>query len=357
LAGGVAHDFNNMLTVIGGYSRLMLTQLDQTESTLDYAKAIRDSADRAAALTGQLLAFSRRQVVQARVVNLNDLVVNMEGMLGRLLGENVELSTIRSPISGKVKVDPGQMEQVIVNLAVNAKDAMPDGGKVTIEVSNAELGRRPHVMLAVTDTGSGMDSEVQSHLFEPFYSTKAKEKGTGLGLSIVYGIIKQAGGSITVKSQLGQGTIFQIFLPEIFHEDAPSESAKTAEQFTHGSETILLVEDEETVRRLVGRVLRASGYIVLEASSGEDAVDICRRFSDPIHLVVTDMIMPGMNGRALAERLRESWPDLKVLYISGYTENVLDLYGPLGKATAFLQKPFPPAVLTQKLRELLDGPK
>jgi CheY-like chemotaxis protein len=248
------------------------------------------------------------------------------------------------------------MEQVIVNLAVNGKDAMPEGGRVTIEISKVELERQPHVMLAVADNGSGMDSEVQSHLFEPFYSTKAKEKGTGLGLSIVYGIVKQAGGSITVKSQLGQGTIFQIFLPEIFHEDGPRESAKRAEQIARGSETILLVEDEETVRRLVGKVLRASGYTVVEASSGEEAVQICRRFPDPIHLVITDMIMPGMNGCALAERLRQSSPELKVLYISGYTENILNLYGPLGKATAFLQKPFPPAVLTQKLRELLDEP-
>jgi PAS domain S-box-containing protein len=357
LAGGVAHDFNNMLTVIGGYSRMMLTQVDQNGPLLEYAKAICDSADRAAALTGQLLAFSRRQVVQPSIVNLNDLVANMEEMLHRLLGENVELSTILSPVPGRVKVDPGQIEQVIVNLAVNARDAMPEGGKVTIEVSNVEMDEKPNVTLAVRDTGNGMDSETQSHLFEPFYSTKARGKGTGLGLSIVYGIIKQAGGSITVKTQLGQGAVFEISLPRILDTDAPQESGKTVEKIAPGSETILLVEDEETVRKLVGQVLRASGYTVLEAGSGEDAMHTSRQLPGPIHLLVTDMIMPGMNGRVLAERLRHSRPNLKVLYISGYTENILDLYGPLGTATAFLQKPFAPSVLTKKLRELLDEPK
>jgi PAS domain S-box-containing protein len=353
LAGGVAHDFNNILTVIGGYGQMVLTEADQNELLKHYAQEINDSVDRAAALTGQLLAFSRRQVTQPKNVNLNQLVANMKHMLRRLLGENIELTTIPSGFPETVKIDPVQMQQVIVNLAVNAKDAMPDGGKVTILVSEVTLDQRPHVMLAIGDTGIGMDPEVQSHMFEPFYSTKPRGKGTGLGLSIVYGIIKQAGGSIEVKSQVGEGAILQIFLPKILDSELPQEWAKTAGRIALGSETILLVEDEERVRRLIGQVLRDSGYTVVEADSGEDAMDACRRFSQPIHLLVTDLIMPGINGRTLAERLRQSRPGLKVLYISGYTENILDMYGPLNSGTGFLQKPFAPAALTQKLRELL----
>jgi PAS domain S-box-containing protein len=355
LAGGIAHDFNNLLTVIGGYGQMMLAQLDQSDSLHAKAQAICRASDRAAALTSQLLAFSRRQIVQPRTVNLNDLVAGMQEMLHRLLGETVLLQTIQSKVAAKVKVDPGQFEQVIVNLAVNARDAMPEGGELTIEVSTAEVDQTPQVMLCVRDTGTGMDAEVQSHLFEPFYTTKDRGKGTGLGLSIVYGIVKQSGGSIIVNSQLGQGTAFQIFLPRVFAEETQAAAGMTLESIASGSETILLVEDEEALRKLAGEVLRSSGYTVLEAASGEDAMGVYRRFTGPIPLLVTDMIMPGMNGRTLAERLRSLRPDTKVLYISGYTENLLDLHGPLGPATAFLQKPFAPAVLTRKVRELLDA--
>jgi CheY-like chemotaxis protein len=288
-------------------------------------------------------------------VNLNDLVAGMQEMLHRLLGETVALKTIQSKVPAKVKVDPGQFEQVVVKLAVNARDAMPEGGELTIEVSTAEVDQTPQVMLCVRDTGTGMDAEVQSHLFEPFYTTKDRGKGTGLGLSIVYGIVKQSGGSIMVNSQLGQGTAFQIFLPRVFVEETQAAPGMTLESIASGSETILLVEDEEALRKLAGEVLRSSGYTVLEAANGEDAIGVYRRFTGPIPLLVTDMIMPGMNGRTLAERLRSLRPDTKVLYISGYTENLLDLHGPLGPATAFLQKPFAPAVLTRKVRELLDG--
>jgi len=356
LAGGVAHDFNNLLTIIGGYGQMMLSQLDRGGALWEKAEAICQSSDRAAALTRQLLAFSRRQIVQPVIVNLNDLVAKMEEMLRRLLGEDVALTTILSALPGNVKVDPGQIEQVIVNLAVNARDAMPTGGKLTIEVSNLDMDQAPQVMLAVRDTGIGMDAEVRSHLFEPFYTTKAREKGTGLGLSIVYGIVKQSGGSITVDTRLGNGTVFQIFLPRIL-DDTQQEVARTAEKIAVGSETILLVEDEEPLRRMAEEVLRSGGYTVLEAPTGEDAVRICGGFPRSIPLLVTDVIMPGMNGRELAERLRDTWPEMKVLYISGYTEDVLDLHGPLGPATSFLQKPFAPVVLMQKVRELLDAPE
>jgi PAS domain S-box-containing protein len=357
LAGGIAHDFNNLLTVIGGYGHMMLSQLDKQDSLWEMAEAICQSSDRAAALTRQLLAFSRRQIVQSRIVNMNDLVGNMEGMLRRLLGENIALTIILSALPGNVKVDPGQIEQVIVNLAVNARDAMPNGGKLTIEVSNLGGYQPAQVMLTVRDTGIGMDSEVQSHLFEPFYTTKGREKGTGLGLSIVYGIVKQAGGSITVDTQLGRGTAFQIFFQNVPDSDVQPAAVKTAGKIAVGSETILLVEDEAPLRKMAGEVLRSSGYTVLEACTGEDAVRMCHGLPRPIPLLVTDMIMPGMNGRMLAERLRGSWPEMKVLYISGYTENVLDPHGPLDPATSYLQKPFAPAVLAQKVRELLDAPE
>lgn len=354
LAGGVAHDFNNLLTVIGGYGQMMLSQLAENDPLRPKAEAICRSSDRAAALTSQLLAFSRRQVVQPRVLNLNGLVTGLQEMLHRLLGETILLKTIPSTSPARVKVDPGQFEQVIVNLAVNARDAMPGGGELTIEVSTVEIDEMPRVNLSVRDTGTGMDAEVQSHLFEPFYTTKAHGKGAGLGLSIVYGIVKQSGGNITVNSEVGQGTVFQIFLPCVIAEETELAPAATFGKVAPGSETILLVEDEAALRKLAGEVLRSSGYTVLEAVNGEDAMLVYRRFTGVIPLLVTDMIMPGMNGRALAERLRDSRPDMKVLYISGYTENLLD-HGPLGPSTAFLQKPFAPAVLARTVREMLDA--
>jgi PAS domain S-box-containing protein len=355
LAGGIAHDFNNLLTVIGGYGQMMLSEIHENDPLRPKAEAICRSSNRAAALTSQLLAFSRRQVVQPRVLNLNGLVTGLEEMLHRLLGETILLKTIQSKLPARVKVDPGQFEQVIVNLAVNARDAMADGGELTIEVATAEIDQLPRVTLSVRDNGTGMDAEVQSHLFEPFYTTKARGKGAGLGLSIVYGIVEQSGGNITVSSEVGQGTVFQIFLPRVIAEETEPAAALPAGKFTPGSETILLVEDEESLRKLAGEILRLSGYTVLEAANGEDALSIHRRFTGPIPLLVTDMIMPGMNGRVLAERMRDSLPEMKVLFISGYTENLLDLHGPLGPATAFLQKPFAPAVLARTVRELLDA--
>jgi len=354
LAGGVAHDFNNLLTVIGGYGQILLARLDEHDSLHASAEAICRSADRAAALTGQLLSFSRRQVVQPRILNLNDAVAQMQEMLRPLLGENVALKTTFGAEPAMVKVDPGQFEQVVVNLALNARDAMPDGGEFAIEVSTVERDPQPQVSLCVRDTGIGMDAEVQSHLFEPFYTTKGRGKGTGLGLSIVYGIVKQCGGSLIVDSQPGQGATFQILLPRVLKDDTPEPAAQTVEPAATGSETILLVEDEDTLRRLAGQVLRASGYRVLEAASGEEATALCRRFGVAIPLLITDVIMPGINGRTLADRLRDMRPGLKVLYISGYTEDLLELQGPLAPGTAFLQKPFGPAVLTRKVRELLD---
>jgi PAS domain S-box-containing protein len=355
LAGGVAHDFNNLLTVIGGYSRMMLGELPQNDSLRGKAEAICRSVDRAAALTSQLLAFSRRQVVQPRVVDMNEVVADMEEMLHRLLGEAISLKTVPSDGQAKVKIDPGQFEQVILNLAVNARDAMHKEGELTIEVSTPEANGEPMVVLSVRDTGTGMDAEVQSHLFEPFYTTKDRGKGTGLGLSIVYGIVKQSGGNITVNSELGRGTSFEILLPRVLVEEPEATIADAVEKIVPGSETILLVEDEEALRNMVAEVLRLSGYTVVEAASGEEALTLYRLFPGTISLLLTDIIMPGMNGCALAGLLRGSQPEMRVLYISGYTENLIDLHGPLGPATAFLQKPFAPAMLTRQVRQLLDS--
>jgi PAS domain S-box-containing protein len=354
LAGGVAHDFNNLLTVIGGYGHMLREQMEENIPLREKAEAICQASDRAAALTKQLLAFSRRQVVQLRIVDLNDTVAGMEEMLRRLLGADIELTTVASGSPARVKADPGQIEQVIVNLAVNAKDAMPEGGQLCIKVGTVETDGMPQVTFAVQDTGEGMDAEVQSHLFEPFYTTKAKGKGTGLGLSIVYGIVRQAGGSINVSSLPGQGASFEIFLPRVTEAPAQVAVGEATSKTVPGSETILLVEDETALRKLASETLRASGYTVLEAATGEDALNIWSRSASSIHLLVTDIIMPAMNGRTLAERLRSARPEVKVLFISGYSENILDPIGPLDSTTAFLQKPFAPAALTEKVRELLD---
>jgi len=349
LAGGVAHDFNNLLTVISGYAEMIRIDPAADEKLRGHAGTIGDASERAAALTRQLLAFSRRQIVQTRVVDLNDLVVNMENMLQRLIGETVALRTVPHARPAKVRVDPGQIEQVIVNLAVNARDAMPEGGSLTIAVGGGPAGR---VTLEVRDTGEGMTPEVRSHLFEPFFTTKPHGKGTGLGLSIVYGIVKQAGGAIDVETQPGSGTTFRIELPEIAGELVPAESEVTRGGGAKATETLLLVEDEEVLRKLAAEILRSNGYQVMEASSGEEALKICEGFSGTIPMLVTDMIMPGMNGRALADKLRATHPGMKVLYMSGYTDNLPDLKD---SATGFLQKPFVPGVLVRRVRELLDA--
>jgi len=353
LAGGVAHDFNNLLTVISGYGEMVMRETAHEPSLQSKAEAICASAERAAVLTRQLLAFSRRQLVQPRIVDLNDVVAKMEQMLHRLIGEKIVLATSLRSEPTQVKIDPGQIEQVIVNLAVNAQDSMPEGGRLTIEVGRTELSGAAAATLDVRDEGVGMTADVLSHLYEPFFTTKPR--GTGLGLSIVYGIIKQAGGTINVDSQLGRGTSFHIVLPEVSKVELHPETRITSDPVVLGSETILLVEDEDALRGLAANVLRASGYTVLEASMGEDAERTSVEFKGAIAVLVTDVVMPGMNGPALAKQLHSSRPLMKVLYISGYTENVLGVQAELGPMTGFLQKPFTPSVLVHRVRELLDA--
>ena len=366
LAGGVAHDFNNLLMTIKGCSELLLRELDSNNPRREEVEEIRKAAERATALTRQLLAFGRRQVLQPQVLDLNEVVANMDRMLQRLIGEDIQLLTVLDPELWPVKVDPGQIEQVIMNLAVNARDAMPGGGKLTIETANVVLdedyARRhvsvkpgPCVMLAVTDNGCGMDQETQSHLFEPFFTTKKTGEGTGLGLSTVYGIIKQSGGNIWAYSELRQGTTFKIYLPRV-EEAVKTYKPKVAPTASPGgSETILLVEDEEAVRTIVSKILQNKGYTVLEAHHGPEALEICQAHEGPIHLMVTDVIMPHMSGRELAERLTISRPEVRVLFMSGYPDNAIVHHGVLGAGTAFLQKPFTLNALEGKVRELLDA--
>jgi len=355
LAGGVAHDFNNLLTVISGYGEMMLKATMNEPPLRSQAEAICAAAKRAAVLTQQLLAFSRRQVIQPRVVDLNDVVAKMEQMLHRLIAERIVVTTVQCQNSARVRIDPGQIEQVIVNLAINAQDSMPEGGRLSIELGRAETADTPVITLVVRDEGTGMTAEVLTHLYEPFFTTKARGKGTGLGLSIVYGIIKQAGGTIDVDTQLGRGTTFRICLPEVADVEVQSEGRNVPEPVAQGRETVMLVEDEDALRALVAQVLRASGYTVIEAPSGEDAERACREFEGVIALLVTDVVMPGMNGPALAQQLQASRPRMRVLYISGHTENVFDAEHSLGPGTAFLQKPFAPSLLVHRVRELLDA--
>jgi two-component system cell cycle sensor histidine kinase/response regulator CckA len=368
LAGGVAHDFNNLLTAIIGYSELLLDRLNPYDPRRSDVEEIKKAGDQAAALTRQLLAFSRKQVLQPQVLDLNATVSNMEKMLRRLIGEDIDLVTILAPDLGRVKADPGQVEQVLMNLAVNARDAMPQGGKLTIETMNAYLDENyarqhadvqpgPYVMLAVSDTGIGMDKETQSHLFEPFFTTKEVGKGTGLGLATIYGIVKQSDGHIWVYSELGQGTTFKIYLPRVEEAVEPGQRISIPVESLRGSETILLAEDADVVRDLARLALLQSGYTVLEARTGEEALLICERHEGPIHLLLTDVVMPGgMSGRQLAERLATLRPGMKVLYMSGYTDNAIAHHGVLEPGMAFLQKPFTPASLAHKVRETLDAP-
>ena len=368
LAGGVAHDFNNLLTVIKGYSQISLVMLKEGDPLKENIEEIQKAANRAASLTKQLLVFSRRQILELKVFHLNTILQDLDKMLHRIIGEDIELVYSLSNDLGQVKTDPTQMEQVILNLAINAKDAMPSGGKLTIETSNATLdesytdshiGVTPgdYVMLSVSDTGLGMTPEIKERIFEPFFTTKEKGKGTGLGLSIVYGIVQQSGGSIWVYSELGLGTTFKVFLPRI-EEDAESlRPTAVPTKSLQGSETILVVEDEEIVRKLACKVLEKNGYRVLEASNGEEALHIVQKQNgNPIHLVVTDVVMPGMNGRQLVDRLVSLWPQIKALYMSGYTNDAIAHHGVLDPGIAYIQKPFTPDDLTLKVRKVLDGP-
>jgi PAS domain S-box-containing protein len=366
LAGGVAHDFNNLLTVIRGHVDLLVQGLDPESPLQDDVDEIRTAADRATALTRQLLSFSRRQTVQATTVDLNRIVAGMEKMLHRLIGEDIALVTSLDASLGKVNADPGHLEQVLMNLVVNARDAMPQGGTIRIETRNAELGEEhvrrypyvqpgPYVLLAVTDTGAGMDEETRSKIFEPFFTTKEPGKGTGLGLSTVYAIVKQSGGYIWVSSELGAGTTFRIYLPRFEGEIEPAPAPAPKPSSSPGNETILLVEDEVSIRRLARRVLEKLGYTVLEATNGADALEVAGRYPGRIHLLVTDVVMPEMSGPRLAEVIAMARPGIQVLYTSGYTEHEIVHRGAAREGISFLEKPFTPEMLGRKVREVLDG--
>ena len=368
LAGGVAHDFNNLLTAIIGYSDLLLREVGDHKGLRTHIEEIAGAGRRAAVLTSQLLTFSRKQVLQPRVLDLNEVIVGIETMLRHLIGEDIEMHTITRSGLGRIKADPGQIEQVILNLAVNAKDAMPNGGKLTIESANIELddayslshpdvtpGR--YVLLAVSDTGHGMDSGTQSRIFEPFFTTKEAGKGTGLGLSTVFGIVKQSAGHIWVYSEPGHGVAFKIYFPRI---DEVTESLVTTAGPTeslNGSETILLVEDDDSVRDLSRSVLEGYGFTMLCAERGAIALEAFGPLATAIDLVITDVIMPQMNGAELVARLKELHSTVKVLYVSGYTEEATIHRGVIEKGVDFLQKPFTPDALARKVREVLDRPR
>jgi PAS domain S-box-containing protein len=368
LAGGIAHDFNNLLMVISGYSEFLLDRLGPDPALRGPAQEIASAAGRATSLTRQLLAFSRKQMLAPKILDLNDVVTENLKMLTRMIGEDIDLVMVPAEGLGTVRADAGQIEQVIMNLAVNARDAMPAGGKLTIETSNVSLDDeyahfhaplRPgnYVMLAISDTGAGMDSETQSHIFEPFFTTKGP-KGTGLGLSTVYGIVKQSGGYIWVYSEAGKGTTFKIYLPRVAETvESPAQISVPTESVAPepGTETILLVEDEANLRYLARQYLEKQGYRVIEAADGAVAMQIAVAHEGVIHLLLTDVIMPGMNGRELAQRISEIRPNVKVLYMSGYTENVIGRNGTLDEGVRLLQKPFTLRDLKSKVREVLDS--
>jgi CheY-like chemotaxis protein len=355
-----------MLTAITGCSEFLLVELGAHDPRRGDVEEIRQAADRAAALTQQLLAFSRKQLLHLQVLDLNSVVADTEKLLRRLVGEDVELSAILAPDLGNVKADPRRMEQVIMNLAVNARDAMPEGGRLTLETQDVVLdedyarsrvdvepGR--YVMLAVSDTGVGIDEETQAHIFEPFFTTKEDGKGTGLGLATVYGIIKQIDGHISMESEPGRGTTFKIYLRGTDEAAQPIRPVPVPDQITRGSETILLVEDEDLVRSMVRRVLTRNDYAVLQAGNGEEALRICRRHEGPLHLLLTDVVLPGgMSGPDIAARLSGLHPEVKVLYMSGYTDDAILQHGVLDPGVAFLAKPFTPTALSHKVRQVLD---
>jgi len=365
LAGGVAHDFNNLLTIISGYAQLLLERASTEERSS--VEEIVKAGERAASLTRQLLAFSRRQTLAPQVLDLNTLVANLEKMLRRLLSEDITLITMLEPGLGKVKADPSQIDQVLINLVVNARDAMPGGGRITIETANVTVDESyaathvgvtpgPHVMLAVTDTGTGMDAETLSHVFEPFFTTKEKAKGTGLGLSTVYGTVRQSGGTIWAYSEPGHGTTMKIYLPradQAVSALSPGLPAPPAK----GSESVLVVEDDEAVRSLVVKALTLHSYHVLEAKGPREALALLEQPSPPVHLLLTDVVMPHMSGRTLAQQAARLRPGIMVLFISGYPDQAVNGLGMLEAGMPFLQKPFGPAELTRKVRQILDGEK
>jgi len=363
LAGGVAHDFNNLLMVINGYTEVLLEQLEKSSDMHNKVQSIQQAADRAATLTRQLLAFSRKQLLELKVVDVNTVIGDMERLLRPLIGENIELVTRLATDAGHTRADAGQLEQVIMNLVVNAKDAMPEGGKLTLQSSDVNVRQNPsehrfiqpgrYAVISVADTGHGMDKDTQSRIFEPFFTTKEKGKGTGLGLSTVYGIVKQSNGYVFAQSDPGKGTTFHVYLPRV--EDSAEELSPAKSQQTEagGCETVLLVEDEESVRELVRLTLASRGYKVIEAENGECGLRIAEAFKEHIDILITDVVMPGMGGRELARKLLSLRPGISVLYLSGYTEDAVVTQGALGPNTAFLQKPFTLQNLAKKVREVL----
>jgi two-component system, cell cycle sensor histidine kinase and response regulator CckA len=366
LAGGVAHDFNNILTAIKGYASLARKGLSGNDQARDDLDQVLRATERASALTHRLLAFSRRQIIALRLINLNDLILDMDKMLRRLIGEDIELVTIPAQDLGSVQADPGQIEQALVNLVVNARDAMPHGGKLTIETCNVRMDEKAagellgaeagdFVLLTIQDTGTGMTHEAKVHLFEPFFTTKEKGKGTGLGLPTVYGIVKQHQGEITVTSEPGRGTAVRIYLPRAVGE-AECLGHDESIPLAQGTETILLVEDEPLVRGLALRVLAERGYKVLEAANGDEALRVAREYPETIHLLLTDVVMPQMNGKVLADRLAPIRPAMKVIFMSGYTDDAIVRHGVLEEDVTFLQKPFTELALSRLIRETLDRP-
>ena len=366
LAGGIAHDFNNALTLIKTCSELTLFDLKESDPLREKIEMILEATNRSADLAHRLLAFSRRQVMEMKVLDLNNLLKDLDKMLRRVIGEDIELVNVLAEDLGRVKVDPGQVEQVVLNLALNAKDAMPRGGKLTIETANVELDEtysRTHVdvipgryvMLAVSDTGIGMTPEIKNRLFEPFFTTKEKGKGTGLGLAMVYGIVKQSGGNIWIYSEAGMGTTFKVYLPRV---DEPLEEKKKRKpsegELPRGGETVLAVEDNKDVRRMAAQILRRQGYRVLEAANGGEALLVCEKLKEEIHLLLTDVVMPGMSGRELAHRLSFLRPEMKILYMSGYSDDSIVSYGILNEKVGFIPKPFSLEALVNQVREVLD---
>jgi two-component system cell cycle sensor histidine kinase/response regulator CckA len=365
LAGGIAHDFNNLLTVINGYTELQLGDSRQSETARTNLREVLAAGERAAGLTRQLLAFSRKQVLAPRILDLNAAVSETGGMLRRLIGDDVILATVMDPAIARVKVDPVQLQQVLLNLAVNARDAMPRGGKLTLETMNvfldetythnhADVVPGEFVLLAVTDTGHGMDSATLARMFEPFFTTKGPGEGTGLGLATVYGIIRQSGGHIAVYSEPGRGTTFKVYFPRVEEAAEANKPHPGLTSMPRGDETILLAEDEPALRALASRVLQSCGYTVLEGKDGEHAAGVAEAHAGPIHLLVTDVVMPNLGGRQLAERLHEKRPGMKVLFLSGYTDDAVVRHGVLAEEVAFLQKPYTPFTLAEKVRQVLD---
>jgi PAS domain S-box-containing protein len=366
LAGGVAHDFNNLLTVISGNVELAKLELNDADPLRQYLDGVSDAAASAAELTNQLLAFSRRQIIEPRNVNLNDLVGSLRKMLVRLIGEHITMETKFAGDLGAVKIDPGQFDQVIINLAVNARDAMPKGGRLIIETSNREIDDAwcelhpemkpgPFVMLAVTDSGHGMSKEVRERIFEPFFTTKPKGHGTGLGLAMIFGVVHQVGGAIDVYSEVGQGTVFKIYLPRVDEPTEQLEQPTATADYSKGNERILLVEDESAVRELATKLLTRQGYRVLAAHNGDEALAYAERCKEPINLLFTDVVLPGMNGRELAERLRLIHPETALLFTSGYTEDTILRTGVMSDQFAFISKPYSLRAVARRVREVLDA--